>query len=201
MHTLPQLAYEYNALEPFIDAQTMELHHSKHHQAYIDKLNMALATHSEFANSPLTDLLAHLDGVPEDIRTAVRNHGGGHWNHSFFWKVIGPQSTAGAPSSELSQAFVSSFGSLEHFQSEWSNKSLTLFGSGWIWLVCDKGELSIITTPNQDTPLSTGNVPLLGLDLWEHAYYLKYQNKRIDYVTAFWNVLQWDEVNTHFVNI
>lgn len=195
MHTLPQLSYAYNALEPFIDARTMELHHSKHHQTYVDKLNAALAAHPELANKSLAELLTHLDQVPEDIRTAVRNHGGGHWNHSLFWTLIGPSSSSAAPSAELNKAFVDSFGSFENFQKAWSEKALALFGSGWLWLVREGDTLTLTTTSNQDTPISSGQTPLLALDLWEHAYYLLYQNKRADYVTAFWNVIQWNEVN------
>jgi len=198
MHTLPQLSYAYNALEPFIDARTMELHHSKHHQTYVDKLNAALAVHPELASRPLDDLLAHLVDVPEDIRTAVRNHGGGHSNHSFFWTVIGPQHSAGTPDEELTQALIRDFGSFENFQKEFNNKALGLFGSGWTWLVRSGETLSIITTLNQDTPITGGQLPLVALDVWEHAYYLLYQNKRADYVTAFWNVIQWSEVSARF---
>ena len=200
MHTLPQLNYAYNALEPFIDVRTMELHHSKHHQTYIDKLNAALATHPELANKKLEELITHLDTVPEDIRTAIRNHGGGHANHSLFWTLIGPHTTSGAPSAEFTHALTTSFGSFENFQKMWNEQALGLFGSGWVWLVRDGETLSIITTPNQDTPITNGLFPLLTLDVWEHAYYLLYHNRRADYVTAFWNVLQWNEVNTLFAH-
>ncbi len=199
MHTLPQLKYAYNALEPFIDARTMELHHSKHHQTYVDKLNTALAGHPKLADSPLEDMLAHLEGVSDDIRIAVHNHGGGHYNHSLFWTLIGPQSSSTTPSPELNAALIQSFSSFENFQKMWSEKAFGLFGSGWLWLMKDGETLSLTTTQNQDTPLGNGGVPLLVLDLWEHAYYLLYQNRRADYVTAFWNVIQWNEVSARFV--
>ncbi|HBB65161.1 MAG TPA: superoxide dismutase [Candidatus Vogelbacteria bacterium] len=198
MHTLLPLNYAYDALEPHIDARTMELHHTKHHQAYIDKLNAALEKYPEGAALSIEELLRNLKVAPEEVRTAVRNHGGGHANHSFFWTIIGPASTSGTPSVALVAALNSSFGSMEKFWEAWQSKALGLFGSGWVWLVKGGDGLSIITTANQDSSISEGKTPILALDVWEHAYYLSYQNRRADYVTAFKNVIQWDEVSRRF---
>ncbi|MCL4400045.1 superoxide dismutase [Patescibacteria group bacterium] len=193
-YELPKLPYSYDALEPYIDAKTMEIHHTKHHQAYVNNLNAALEKHPEIAEKPLEELLASLDKVPEDIRTAVRNHGGGHLNHSFFWKVMGPD-VKKEPGVELASKITSAFGDIIKFKEEFTKAAGGVFGSGWAWLVIDEnGKLSISTTPNQDSPISKGERPILGLDVWEHAYYLKYQNKRPDYITAFWNVVNWEAV-------
>ena len=193
-HALPPLPYENSALEPHIDTRTMAVHHDKHHQAYVNNLNKALENYPELQNKAPLLLLSDLGRVPEEIRTAVRNHGGGHANHSMFWNSMN-SSGGGAPGGKLGEAIDASFGSFEDFKEEFSNKAATLFGVGWTWLCMDgEGKLHIITTPNQDNPVSQGLLPLLGLDVWEHAYYLKYQNRRPDYVTAFWNVIHWDEV-------
>jgi len=192
-HELPKLPYSYNALEPFIDAKTMEIHHTKHHQAYIDKLNAALEKYPDLQKKKVEDLLKNLNSIPEEIRTLVRNHGGGHLNHSFFWKILTPKKTD--PSPKLKAAIEKKFSSREKFMEEFSNKAVGLFGSGWCWLVIKNKQLEIITTPNQDSPISQGFISLIGLDLWEHAYYLKYQNKRADYISAFWNILNRDEVS------
>ncbi len=198
-YELPALPYAYDALEPFIDAQTMEIHHTKHHQTYVTKLNEALATHPELADKPLEWLLSNLNEVPEDIRGAVRNHGGGHWNHSMFWEVMGPNSGTRTPGSELATAIDTSFGNFQSFQEAFNKAATTQFGSGWAWLVKDaSGKLSVVSTANQDNPLSQGLVPIMGLDVWEHAYYLKYQNKRPDYITAWWNVINWEKVGQNF---
>ncbi len=199
-YELPQLPYAYDALEPYIDAKTMELHHTKHHQTYVTKLNEALDKHPEIADKPLEELLANLDSVPEDIRTAVRNHGGGHLNHSFFWTIMGPAANGagGEPSGKIGDAIKQTFGDFAKFKDEFGKAAAGVFGSGWAWLVQDKeGKLAIVSTPNQDSPLMRGQKPVLGLDVWEHAYYLKYQNKRPDYVTAWWSVVNWQEVEKH----
>ncbi len=196
-YELPKLPYAYDALEPFVDARTMEIHHTKHHATYVEKLNAALEKHQEIADVPLETLLADLTKVPEDIRTAVRNHGGGHYNHSLFWKMMTPKS--GVPSEELSKALINTFGSVDGFKEQFSAAATGHFGSGWVWLAKNKeGKMEIITMPNQDTPLMQGKTPLLGIDVWEHAYYLKYQNKRADYIAAWWNVVSWDEVERRF---
>lgn len=192
-HELPKLPYSYNALEPFIDAKTMEIHYTKHHQTYVDKLNAALEKYPELQKKKVEDLLKNLNSIPEDIRTLVRNHGGGHLNHSFFWKILTLKKTD--PSPKLKAAIEKKFGSREKFMEEFSNKATALFGSGWCWLVLKDKKLEIITTPNQDSPISQGFISLIGLDLWEHAYYLKYQNKRPEYISAFWNILNRDEVS------
>src|SRR5512134_591215 len=184
---LPKLPYAEDALEPYIDAQTMNIHRTKHHQAYITNLNAALEKHPELANKSLEDLLSDLNAVPEDIRTAVRNHGGGTWNHNLFWEIMGPK-MGGSPSNELTQALESAFDSFDAFKDEFTKAATTRFGSGWAWLV-KKGEgLAVVSTANQDTPLSDGATPILGLDVWEHAYYLKYQNRRPEYIS------NWDAV-------
>jgi|TARA_B100001964_G_C14091379_1_gene534954 Fe-Mn family superoxide dismutase len=195
MHTLPKLEYEYNALEPHIDAKTMEIHHSKHHQAYVDKLNGAV-NGTKFEDMDVNEILKNLDKVPEDIRTAVRNNGGGHANHSFFWQVIGPN--GGEDTGKIGDAINEQFGSFDKFKEEFTAAAVGTFGSGWAWLIVDGGKLSIISTSNQDTPISEGKVPLLCIDVWEHAYYLNYQNKRPDYIGAFFNVINWAKVNELF---
>ncbi|MBX3437936.1 MAG: superoxide dismutase [Planctomycetaceae bacterium] len=193
-YTLPDLPYPKDALEPHIDAKTMEIHHDKHHNAYVTNLNKAIEGHPELANKSIDDLMRNLNAVPESIRTAVRNNGGGHANHSLFWLILSPKG-GGAPTGELAEAINSTFGSFDKFKQEFANAAATRFGSGWAWLtIKGDGELFIESTPNQDTPLSEGHTPILGLDVWEHAYYLHYQNRRPDYITAFWNVVNWDEV-------
>lgn len=193
-HELPPLPYDYNALEPFIDAKTMELHHTKHHQTYVTKLNEALEKHSDLTNTPLEDMLSHPEIVPEAIRTAVRNHGGGHHNHSLFWTSLMPESKNG-PSQKFAGVLAEVFGSREKFQEEFSQAAAGVFGSGWAWLGANKDkQLSVFSTPNQDSPLMIGMTPLLGLDVWEHAYYLNYQNRRPDYIEAWWHIINWVEV-------
>ncbi len=193
-HTLPPLPYATNALEPHIDAQTMEIHHGKHHNAYVTNLNAALEKAPELANKSLEDLLRDLNGVPEAIRTAVRNNGGGHWNHSQFWKWMAPNA-GGAPTGALADAINSSFGDFEKFKEQFAAAGAGRFGSGWVWLNNDGGKLTITSSPNQDNPLMDGKpAPILGLDVWEHAYYLKYQNRRPDYMKAWWNVVNWKDV-------
>ncbi|OZM57697.1 superoxide dismutase [Lottiidibacillus patelloidae] len=192
---LPALSYAKDALEPHIDAQTMEIHHGKHHNAYVTNLNAALEGHDELSGKSLEELLANnLSAVPESIRTAVRNNGGGHMNHSLFWTVIGPNG-GGEPTGELAEAINSKFGSLDSFKEEFAKAAATRFGSGWAWLVVNNGELEVTSTPNQDNPVMEGKTAILGLDVWEHAYYLNYQNRRPDYIAAFWNVVNWDEVS------
>ena len=191
---LPPLPYAYDALEPHIDARTMEIHHTKHHQAYIDNANAALEKHPELANKSAEELLANLNSVPEDIRTVIRNHGGGHANHTLFWTVL--KAGGGKPTSDVAAAIDQAFGSFDAFKAQFETAAKSRFGSGWAWLSVKKdGALTVTSTPNQDNPLSEGLTPILGLDVWEHAYYLKYQNKRPDYVAAFWNVVNWDEVS------
>ncbi len=192
---LPELPYAYNALEPYFDAQTMEIHHTKHHQTYVDKLNAALEGHADLQSKSVEDLLRDLNSVPESIRTAVRNHGGGHFNHSFFWPMLRKETSYGG---EVADAINSSFGSFDTFKEQFSNSAALLFGSGWAWLVWSNNELQIVTTANQDNPLSQGKTPILGIDVWEHAYYLKYQNRRPEYVSAYFNVINWDTVNEYF---
>lgn len=191
-HSLPPLPYDYNALEPFIDEQTMRIHHTKHHQTYVDKLNAALSGRGEFESLKVDELLKNLNTVPEEIRTAVRNHGGGHSNHSFFWPLLKKNISFGGA---ISEGIIKEFGSFEKFRDDFSNRATLLFGSGWTWLTVDNGKLEIITTPNQDSPLSLGKTPVLGLDVWEHAYYLKYQNRRPDYIKAFFEIINWEKVN------
>jgi Fe-Mn family superoxide dismutase len=198
--TLPPLPYAFDALEPYIDAQTMEIHHDRHHKAYIDKLNAALAGKSDLQAMKPTDLISNLDKVPEDIRTAVRNHGGGHVNHSLFWQMMTPGGGK-QNKGDVGNAIDEAFGSFDKFASDFAAAAAGQFGSGWAWLVIDsEGKLSVTSTANQDNPLSSGKTPLLGIDVWEHAYYLKYQNKRPDYVTAWWNVVNWDFVNQQYKN-
>ncbi|MDX9992097.1 MAG: superoxide dismutase [Anaerolineales bacterium] len=190
---LPKLPYAYEALEPFIDAQTMTIHHTKHHQAYINKLNEAVDKTPELASWSLEDLLSRLNEVPEGVREAVRNHGGGTLNHNIFWKVMAPQA-GGEPSGALAKAIESDFGAFANFKDEFEKAAVGRFGSGWAWLAKKGGKLVVVSTANQDNPLTDGLTPLLGLDVWEHAYYLKYQNRRPEYVTNWWNVVNWDEV-------
>ncbi|MCG7386433.1 superoxide dismutase [Paenibacillus sp. ACRRY] len=195
---LPALPYANDALEPHIDAQTMEIHHDRHHNTYVTNLNAALESAPELQEKSLEDLIANLDSVPEGIRTAVRNNGGGHANHSLFWEIIGPNG-GGAPTGDIAAAIDSELGGFDKFKEDFAKAATTRFGSGWAWLVVGKdGKLSITSTPNQDSPLFEGLTPVLGLDVWEHAYYLKYQNKRPDYIGAFWNVINWDEVNKRY---
>jgi superoxide dismutase, Fe-Mn family len=193
---VPPLPYDYAALEPHIDEQTMRVHHDKHHQAYVDNANKALEG-TEWADRPVEEVLQSLDLLPEDIRTAVRNNAGGHANHSFFWEIMSPNG-GGEPQGELADAINSTFGSLESLIEQVNDAGVKRFGSGWTWLVVDGGTLAVTSTPNQDTPLSEGKTPILGIDVWEHAYYLKYQNRRPDYLTAWWNVANWPEVARRF---
>ncbi|MGS3178483.1 superoxide dismutase [Aeromonas dhakensis] len=198
-HTLPALAYAYDALEPHIDALTMEIHHSRHHQTYINNLNAALADHPELAALPVEALLARFDSLPVQLQGAVRNHGGGHANHSLFWRVMSPQG-GGEPAGELAAAIQRDLGGLEAFKQAFTQAALSRFGSGWAWLVVDgSGKLQVVSSANQDSPLQDGLVPILGLDVWEHAYYLKYQNKRPDYIAAFYKVIDWNEVARRYV--
>jgi len=196
--TLPPLPYPTNALEPHIDAQTMEIHHDKHHGAYVNNLNAALEKAPDLQGKSIDDLLKNLNAVPESIRTAVRNNGGGHWNHSMFWQIMSPKG-GGAPSGKLADAINKSFGDFEKFKEQFNAAGGARFGSGWAWLINDGGKLSIVSTPNQDNPIMDGKpAPILGLDVWEHAYYLKYQNRRPDYMKAWWNVVNWPEVEKRF---
>ena len=195
---LPDLPYDYDALEPHIDAQTMEIHHTKHHKGYTDKLNAAIEGRGDLSGMSAEELVANLDRVPEDIRTAVRNNGGGYVNHNFFWKVLSPSGSR-QPDSELHNALNAAFGSFDGFKASFAEAAAGRFGSGWAWLVVDAdGQLKIVSTPNQDSPLTNGQKPVLGLDVWEHAYYLKYQNKRPDYINAFWNVVNWEQVGRNY---
>ncbi len=193
-HELPTLTYAYNALEPHIDEQTMQIHHTKHHQTYVTKLNGALEGHPELASKSVDELIADLDSVPENIRTAVRNNGGGHSNHTMFWQVMGPNG-GGVPTGNVANAIDGSFGSFETFKEKFSAAGAGRFGSGWVWLVNNSGVLSIESSPNQDSPIMRGMAAILGLDVWEHAYYLRYQNRRPDYMAAWFNTINWDEVN------
>ena len=195
MYELPKLDYAYDALEPHFDARTMELHHGKHHATYVAKLNEALAKYPELEGRLLEELLKDLTLVPEDIRTAVKNHGGGHFNHSLFWKILSPSGSR-VPVGTLAEEINQVFGSYEKFKELFSASSMGVFGSGWTWLVRNQNsKLEIISTPNQDTPLALGYKPLMGLDVWEHAYYLKFQNRRAEYVSAFWEVIDWSKIN------
>jgi superoxide dismutase, Fe-Mn family len=195
--TLPALPYDFAALEPSIDARTMEIHHDKHHAGYVNNLNAALEKAPELQSRSLDDLLQNLDSVPESIRTAVRNNAGGHWNHSMFWEIMSPKG-GGEPTGKLADAIKKSFGDFTTFQAQFADAAAKRFGSGWAWLVKDGTKLSITSTPNQDTPVMEKKHPILGVDVWEHAYYLKYQNKRPDYVKAWWNVVNWPEVGRRF---
>ena len=194
-HKLPELGYGYDALEPFIDAKTMEIHHGKHHQGYVDKLNKALEGKKDLQGKKVEELLKELNKIPEDIRTAVRNNGGGHANHSFFWPLLKKNVEF---KGEVAEAIKKRFGSFEKFKEEFSNSAAGRFGSGWAWLVLNSGKLEIMSTANQDSPLSEGKIPVLGLDVWEHAYYLKYQNRRPEYIEAFFKIINWNKVDEHF---
>jgi Fe-Mn family superoxide dismutase len=194
---LPKLAYAYDALEPHIDARTMEIHHTKHHQTYITNLNGAVEKTPELAGKSLETLLGDLNAVPEGVRTVIRNHGGGTYNHNLFWEVMGPNA-GGAPKGELAKAIDGSFTSFDTFKAEFEKAATTRFGSGWAWLVKKGNGLAVVSSANQDCPLSDGFAPILALDVWEHAYYLKYQNRRPEYITAFWNVINWDAVAARF---
>ena len=197
-HTLPKLAYDYKALEPHIDAQTMGIHHTKHHQTYITNLNKALEGKPNLESKTIEALIADLNSVPEDIRTVVKNNGGGHANHSLFWTLMGPKK-GGKPTGDLEKAITKEFGSFEAFKEKIENAAKGRFGSGWAWLALDKnGKLEVYSTPNQDSPLMEGKKPIFGIDVWEHAYYLKYQNRRPDYLAAFWNVVDWDAVAKNY---
>ena len=193
---LPPLPYAFNALEPHIDATTMEIHHDRHHKAYVDNANAALAG-TAWENSSVEDVLTSLDQIPEDIRMAVRNNAGGHYNHSLFWEIMGPDG-GGAPGGALGAAIDSTFGSLDELKAKVNDAGVKRFGSGWTWLVVSGGALEVMSTPNQDTPLSEGKAPILGIDVWEHAYYLEYQNKRPVYLDAWWNVVNWDAVAARY---
>ncbi|WP_252314835.1 superoxide dismutase [Sinobaca sp. H24] len=196
-YELPKLPYAENALEPHVDATTMQIHHDKHHNTYVTKLNAALEGHDDLASKDVEDLIRDLNSIPEDIRTAVRNNGGGHANHTFFWQILSPDG-GGKPSGDLASAIESKFGSFEKFQEEFAASATGRFGSGWAWLVLSGGELEIMSTANQDSPIMEGKTPILGLDVWEHAYYLKYQNRRPEYIDAFWNIINWNEVEKRY---
>ena len=197
--SLPQLPYEYDALEPHIDKETMNIHHTKHHNTYVTNLNAALEGQEDLAGKSLEELLANIESVPEKIRTAVRNNGGGHANHSLFWELLSPNG-GGEPTGELAEAIAAKFGSFESFKEEFAKTATTRFGSGWAWLTVKDGELELSSTANQDSPLMEGKTPILGLDVWEHAYYLNYQNRRPEYIASFWNVVNWDEVSKRYTS-
>ncbi|HEX2295858.1 MAG TPA: superoxide dismutase [Actinomycetota bacterium] len=197
-YSLPELPYDYSALEPHIDAQTMEIHHTKHHQTYVDKLNAAIEGTDLADRYPnVDDLLRNFSSIPSDVQGAVRNHGGGHSNHTLFWQIMGPDG-GGEASGALGAAIDEKFGSFSDFKEKFSAAAVAHFGSGWAWLVVADGGIDVVTLPNQDSPLMEGRTPILGIDVWEHAYYLRYQNKRPDYVSAWWNTINWDEVNRRF---
>ena len=199
--TLPPLPYAYEALEPTIDARTMQIHHDLHHGAYVTNLNNALKDQPDFANMPIDELLRNIKKVPESVRQAVINNGGGHYNHTLFWSIMGPNA-GGAPGGELGEALASAFGSFDAFKEKINNAGMTRFGSGWAWLVFNKdGRLEVLSTANQDSPVMNGQQPLLGVDVWEHAYYLKYQNRRADYLAAWWNVVNWAAVAERFARL
>jgi Fe-Mn family superoxide dismutase len=193
-HTLPPLPYATDALEPHIDKQTMEIHHGKHHAAYVNNLNAALEKHPELQSKSIDELLRGINTVPEDIRTAVRNNGGGHLNHTMFWQIMGPNA-GGAPTGAIADAISSSFGSFDSFKEQFSKAGVGRFGSGWAWVVSSGGKLTIESTPNQDSPIMEGKTAVFGIDVWDHAYYLKYQNRRPDYISAWFNVVNWAEIN------
>jgi Fe-Mn family superoxide dismutase len=196
-HEVPPLPYDYNALEPHIDEQTMRIHHDKHHAAYVNNLNTALEKHPQLQQKSAEELLRGINSVPEDIRTAVRNNGGGHWNHTMFWEIMGP-GKGGAPGGALGDAIKSSFGGFDAFKEQFAKAAVGRFGSGWAWLIDAGGKLAIESSANQDSPVMEGKKVVLGLDVWEHAYYLKYQNRRPDYISAWWNVVNWDAVAKRF---
>ncbi|AQS52989.1 Superoxide dismutase [Mn] [Jeotgalibaca dankookensis] len=194
---LPDLPYAYDALEPSIDKETMHLHHDKHHAGYVNNANAALEKHPDLSDKTVEELLADLNAVPEDIRTAVRNNAGGHANHSLFWEVLSPNG-GGQPTGAVKDAIEEAFGTFEDFKKKFATTAATQFGSGWGWLVVNNGKLEVMSTPNQDSPISNGKTPILGVDIWEHAYYLNYKNLRADYIDAFWNLVNWDEVNKRY---
>lgn len=198
MFTLPELTYDYGALEPWVDETTMRLHHDKHHATYVKNVNDALAGHDELLNMDINDLIQNLDKVPEDVRTKVRNNGGGHANHTLFWTMMAPGADT-SPKGTISEKLGNSFGEFEDFKKQFTTAALGVFGSGWAWVVTDGDGLKIVTTPNQDTPVMEGKHPILGIDVWEHAYYLKYQNKRPEYVEAWFNVINWEEVEKRLI--
>jgi superoxide dismutase, Fe-Mn family len=195
--TLPALPYDFAALEPHIDAKTMEIHHGKHHQTYVNNLNAAIEKAAELANKSLDDLMRNVNTLPEAVRTPIRNNGGGHWNHSMFWQIMAPKA-GGEPGGNLGAAIKSAFGDFTKFREQFSAAGVGRFGSGWAWLINSGGKLSISSTPNQDNPLMEGQKAIMGLDVWEHAYYLKYQNRRPDYISAWWNVVNWKEVEKRY---
>jgi superoxide dismutase, Fe-Mn family len=199
-HEVPALPYPFDALEPYIDAKTMEIHHDKHHGAYVTNLNKALEGHADLQKLSTEELLSHLDRVPENIRTAVRNNGGGHLNHSMFWKIM-KKGAGGEPKGELADAIKSAFGSFADFKTKFAQAGTTRFGSGWAWLVVKDGKLAVESGPNQDNPVMDGGKPVMGLDVWEHAYYLKYQNRRPEYIEAWWNVVNWDEIHERYAHL
>jgi Fe-Mn family superoxide dismutase len=196
-HEVPALPYDYTALEPHIDEQTMRIHHDKHHAAYVTNLNAALEKHPDLQNKSIEDLLKGINSIPEEIRTAVRNNGGGHANHTMFWEIMGPNG-GGAPNGAIGEAITSTFGSFDTFKEQMNKAGTTRFGSGWAWLVDAGGKLVVESSANQDSPIMEGKKPIIGIDVWEHAYYLKYQNKRPDYLAAWWNTINWDAVNKRF---
>ena len=196
-HELPELPYSHDALEPFIDQTTMEIHHGKHHNAYVTNLNNAIAGNEALESKSIIELISDLDAVPEEIRGAVRNNGGGHANHSLFWSIMGP-GKGGDPSGPLAEAINSTFGGLDNFKEAFTKAGMTRFGSGWAWLSVSNGSLEVTSTPNQDSPIMDGNTPIIGCDVWEHAYYLKYQNLRPDYINAWWSVVNWDAAAARF---
>jgi Fe-Mn family superoxide dismutase len=196
MKQLESLQYAYNVLEPFIDEQTMKIHHDKHHQTYFDKFLAAIENHKDLKNKDVKEILAHLDKIPTEIKTAVTNHGGGYYNHNFFWSILRKNTKF---EGEIAKEIIKKWGSFEKFKEEFTNNALGVFGSGWTWLVLDKNELKVVKTSNQDSVISLGMVPLITIDVWEHAYYLKYQNKRADYVEAFFNVINWKKANEYYL--
>lgn len=198
-YTLPDLPYGYDALEPYIDVETMHLHHDKHHNTYVTNLNVAIEKYPELGEQSIEELMKNLNEVPEDIRTAVRNNGGGHANHSFFWKIMAPNA-GGEPTGAIKDAIDQAFGSFEKMKEEFKTAATGRFGSGWAWLVWNNGKLEITSTANQDSPLTDVKTPIIGLDVWEHAYYLKYKNVRPDYIAAFWDVVNWDQANENLAN-
>ncbi|PZM64805.1 superoxide dismutase [Paenibacillus dendritiformis] len=195
--TLPELSYGYDELEPYLDARTMEIHHKKHHAAYVANLNQALSSSPQFKNATVEQLISHLDDIPEDIRTAVRNHGGGHYGHSLYWSIMSPTG-GGDPKGDIGKGIEKHFGSFEQLKEDLTKAALSRFGSGWGWLVVNGDKLEVMSTPNQDTPLADNKTPILVVDVWEHAYYLQYQNRRPDFVSSWWNVVNWEEVNRRY---
>ena len=198
-YTLPDLPYAYDALEPAIDVETMHLHHDKHHNTYVTNLNAAIDKHPELGEKTVEELIADIDGLPEDIRVAVRNNGGGHANHSFFWEILAPNA-GGEPTGDLKEAIDASFGSFDKLKEEFKAAATGRFGSGWAWVIVEDGKLKVVSTANQDSPLMEGKTPVLGLDVWEHAYYLKYKNVRPEYIDAFWSLVNWDQANKNFLS-